>query len=115
MTTVNAAGQPQASPVWYTVEEESIVIYSLAKSPRTRNIAANPRVALNLNSSETGGDLAIIEGIAEVVEEGLPADQNAAYIAKYASEMKSLNMTAESFTRDYPVRIHVAPTRLRAS
>ncbi len=115
MTTVNAAGQPQSSPVWYIVEEDSIVMYSLAKSPRTRNIAINPKVALNLNSSEIGADLAIIEGTAEIVEDGPGAGADAAYMAKYAPEMGTWNLTVESFTRDYPIRIEVTPTRLRGS
>ena len=62
LTTVNAAGQPQTSPVWFLVEDESIVVYSLAQTPRTRNIAANPRVSLNLNSTPSGGEVVIIEG-----------------------------------------------------
>ncbi len=43
LTTVNTAGQPQTSPVWFLVEDESIVVFSLANTPRTRNIAANPQ------------------------------------------------------------------------
>lgn len=115
MTTVNAAGQAQASPVWYIVEEDTLLVYSLANGPRTRNIAANPRVALNLNSSETGGDLVIIEGEARIIEDGPTAAQSPAYLAKYTAEMAALKMTPDSFSRDYPVRIHIQPKRLRAS
>jgi PPOX class probable F420-dependent enzyme len=115
MTTVNAAGQPQTSPVWFLVHGESIVIYSLAQTPRTRNIAANPRVSLNLNSTPEGGEVVVIEGRAEIVEDGPPADQDADYVAKYALAMEDLGMTPASFAADYPVRIHVQPTRLRAS
>ena len=115
MTTVNPVGQAQASPVWYIVEDDAILVFSLAHSPRTRNIAANPRVALNLNSSETGGELVILEGIAEIIEGGPAAAQSPAYLAKYTSEMANLKMTPESFSRDYPVRIHIQPKRLRAS
>ncbi len=64
MTTVNAAGQPQTSPVWFLVQDEVIVVYSLGKTPRSRNIAGNPRVCLNLNSTPSGGDVVIIEGTA---------------------------------------------------
>jgi PPOX class probable F420-dependent enzyme len=115
LTTVNAAGQPQTSPVWFLVEDESIVVYSLARTPRTRNIAANPRVALNLNSTASGGEVVIIEGRAEIVDAGQPADEDEAYVNKYEGAMDDLGMTAESFAADYPVRIHVMPTRLRAS
>jgi PPOX class probable F420-dependent enzyme len=115
MTTVNVHGQPQTSPVWFLVEGESIVVYSLAQTPRTRNIRANPRVSLNLNSTPEGGAVVVIEGRAEIVEDGPRADEDAEYVSKYESAMGDLGMTPESFARGYPVRIHVQPTRLRAS
>ena len=115
MTTVNAVGQPQTSPVWFLVREEVFVVYSLAGTPRTRNIAGNPRVSLNLNSTPSGGELVIIEGTALVVDDAPAAADDDAYVAKYAAEMESLGMTPASFSADYPVCIHIQPTRLRAS
>ncbi len=115
MTTVSPAGQPQTSPVWFLVEDEEIVIYSLDGTPRTRNIRANPKVCLNLNSTPAGGEVVIIEGTAEIVEDGPPASTDERYVGKYETPMEDLGMTPESFAADYPIRIHVHPTRLRAS
>jgi PPOX class probable F420-dependent enzyme len=115
MTTVSPAGQPQTSPVWFLVQDEYFVIYSLASTPRTRNIEANPHVSLNLNSTPTGGEVVVIEGTAEVDPDGPLAYQDEAYVAKYVDPMADLGMTPESFAADYPVRIHVTPTKLRAS
>jgi PPOX class probable F420-dependent enzyme len=115
MTTVNVAGQPQTSPVWFLVEDEVIVVYSLDGTPRTRNIRAEPKVCLNLNSTPSGGEVVIIEGTAEIVEDGPPATEDARYVSKYETPMEDLGMTPDSFAADYPVRIHVHPTRLRAS
>ena len=114
MTTVSPAGQPQTSPVWFLVQDDVIVVYSLGKTPRTRNIANHPKVCLNLNSTPSGGEVVIIEGNAEIVE-GPPADDDERYVAKYQEPMADLSMTPESFAADYPVRIHIQPTRLRAS
>jgi PPOX class probable F420-dependent enzyme len=115
MTTVNAAGQPQTSPVWFLVQGECIVVYSLGQTPRTRNIATNSRVSLNLNCTPSGGEVVVIEGRAQVMEDGLPADQDLDYVAKYQLAMEDLEMTPELFAAGYPVRIHIQPTRLRAS
>jgi PPOX class probable F420-dependent enzyme len=115
MTTVSPSGQPQTSPVWFLVEDETFVIYSLGSTPRTRNIEANPRVCLNLNSTPEGGRVVIIEGSAEIVPDGPAAADDSAYVTKYRGPMDDLGMTPESFSADYPVRIHVTPTRLRAS
>jgi PPOX class probable F420-dependent enzyme len=115
MTTVNPVGQPQTSPVWFLVQDEVIVVYSLRDTPRTRNIRANARVCLNLNSTPSGGEVVILEGTAEIAEDGPPPSEDEEYVAKYADAMDDLGMTPESFAADYPVRIHVHPTRLRAS
>lgn len=115
MTTVNRAGQPQSSPVWFIVQGESIVVYSLRDTPRTRNIAVNPRVSLNLNSTPSGEAVVIIEGSATIVADGTPAHEDADYVAKYETAIEDLGMTPATFAADYPVRIHIRPTRLRAS
>jgi len=115
MTTVNASGQPQTSPVWFVVQDEVIVVYSLGKTPRARNIEANPQVCLNLNSTPSGGEVVIIEGSAEIFHDGPPANEDAQYVTKYSEPMADLGMTPESFATDYPVRIHIRPTRLRVS
>lgn len=115
MTTVNASGQPQTSAVWFLVQDEVIVVYSLDRTPRTRNIAANPKVCLNLNSTPSGGEVVIIEGNAEIAADGPPAHEDEGYVTKYRGPIEDLGMTPESFAADYPVRIHIQPTRLRAS
>lgn len=115
MTTVSPSGQPQTSPVWFLVQDDVIVVYSLARTPRTRNIAANPRVCLNLNSTPSGGEVVILEGAASIIEDGAPANEDERYVGKYLDAMADLGMTPETFAADYPVRIHITPTRLRAS
>lgn len=115
MTTVNSAGQPQTSPVWFLIQDDAFVIYSLDRTPRTRNIHANAKVCLNLNSTLSGGEVVIIEGLAQIIEDGPPANEDERYVAKYEVPMADMGMTPESFAADYPVRIHVQPTRLRAS
>ena len=115
MTTVNSAGQPQTSPVWFIVQGESIVVYSLRATPRVRNVATNPRVSLNLNSTPSGNEVVIIEGRAEIVTGGPAAHEEPDYVTKYETAIEDLGMTPDTFAADYPVRIHVHPTRLRAS
>ena len=115
LTTVDAAGQPQTSPVWFLLDDDVIVVYSLERTPRTRNIRSNPKVCLNLNSTPSGGEIVILEGRAEIVTDGPPAHEDERYVAKYEVPMSDLGMTPESFAADYPIRIHIHPTRLRAS
>ncbi len=113
VTTVNAEGQPQSSPVWFLWEDAEIVLCSLATTPRVRNMRANPRVAVNLNSDREGGDVATFEGEARIVEDDLPPATETAYRAKYVDKIHEYGWTWESFRRDYPVVVRIAITRVR--
>src|SRR3989337_261968 len=97
LTTVSPDGQPQSSPVWFLARVDTIVVYSLDRTPRTRNIRANRKGSLNLNSPRSGGQLVIIEGEAEIVPDGAPADGDVDYVAKYEAELTELGMTPRSF------------------
>lgn len=111
MTTVSPDG-PQSSPVWFVAEADELLVYSL-DSARVRNIAANPAVALNLNSNRFGGDVVTIEGAARVDTEAPAANENEAYVAKYRDRIDAAGWTPEGFARDYPVPIRIAITRVR--
>jgi PPOX class probable F420-dependent enzyme len=114
LTTVNAHGQPQSSPVWFLWRDGVLVVYSLADSPRVRNLRANPRVALNLDGDGEGGDIVTIEGTAVLDDAGPRSTELTAYQAKYLPRITDYGWTAESFARDYPQRIVITPVRLRA-
>ncbi len=111
LTTVRPDGQPQASPVWYVIDNDEFLIFSRADAPRLRNIAANPRVSLNLDSDE-GGDVVTIEGEARIVD-GPRSTDHGGYQKKYASHIKRLGYTSEQFADGYPVVIRVKPKRWR--
>jgi hypothetical protein len=52
---------------------------------------------------------------AEVIEGGPPAEEDRDDVAKGETAMDDMGMAPGSFAADDPVRIHVQPTRLRAS
>ncbi len=69
LTTVSPDGQPQASPVWFLWDTaDEIWLLSKSDTPRVRNIAANPRVALNLDGDGRGGSIVSLEGEARIDE-----------------------------------------------
>lgn len=114
LTTVTADGQPQTSPVWFLWQDGVIVVSSLPNAPRVRNIRANPRVALNLDGDGEGGAIVTFEGEAVLDDAGPASTELPDYQAKYLSRITDSGWTAESFARDYPQRIVITPTRLRA-
>jgi PPOX class probable F420-dependent enzyme len=114
LTTVTPAGAPVPSPVWFWWEEpESVLMFSRAGTPRTRNIAANPRVALNFAGDGRGGDIVVLSGTAAVDESAGPACRVTPYIEKYAADIERIGLTPETFSERYPVPVRIALTHLR--
>jgi PPOX class probable F420-dependent enzyme len=113
LTTVNPAGQPQSSPVWFLWEGEEFLIYGSKSGPKTPNIKANSHVSLNLDGNGEGGGIVCFEGTARIDEAGpLPA-QVSEYVAKYGARIESNGWSLDSFARDYPHVIRVTPTKAR--
>jgi PPOX class probable F420-dependent enzyme len=113
LTTVRADLQPQPSPVWFLWDGTTFLIYSRPNTQKLRNIAARPRVALNLDGDGRGGDIVIFSGEARIDPSAPPAHRVPAYIARYAAFISRYNWTPESFAQDYSVAIRVTPTQLR--
>jgi PPOX class probable F420-dependent enzyme len=68
ITTVTPGGQPQSSPVWFLWEEGEFLVYAQPHSWKVRNIRANPKVSLHLNSDEEGNRVVTFEGSARIAE-----------------------------------------------
>ena len=114
MTTVSAAGSPLPAPVWFLWDgDETVSMHSLPGA-RTRNIEANPRVALNFDGNGMGGDIVVLTGRASI-EPGPPgvAALHDDYLAKYEQHIRRIGMTPESFAAKYsvPVRIQLRAIR----
>ena len=99
-------------PVWFLWDGESILVYSQPDTPKLRNIAANPRVALHLNDDGRGSDIVTVAGRAAVSDDP-PADRVPAYIEKYRELIAENSWTPESFAADYRVPIRIVPRRVR--
>jgi len=113
LTTVRADGQPQTSPVWFLYEDGEFLIYSLAGTARTANLADNPRVSLNLDGNGLGGDIVTIEGIARIDPGAPPSHDVVPYQQKYRDFIARNGWTPESFAADYPTAIRIRPTKVR--
>ena len=111
LTTVRSDGQPQASPVWFVLDDGDFLVYSLDDTPRTRNIAGNPRVSINTDS-DAGSDLVIVEGVARIVA-GPSSVDHPRYQEKYRRHIPAIGHTPESFAKRYPVPIRVTPRQWR--
>ncbi len=113
LVTVDAAGMPQPSPIWFFWENETLTVYSQPNTPKITNITNHPQVAVHLDSDGRGGNIVTLTGTAEIVANAQPANENSAYVAKYAAGISSLGLTPESFAKRYSTAIRITPTKLR--
>ena len=115
LTTVRQDGQPQSVPVWFLWEDggaaPTLLIYSRPNQQKLRNVRAQSRVALNFNSTATGGDVIWFEGRAEIAADEPPATANAAYVEKYRAAIDRIGMDPERFAAAYSTAIRVRLTR----
>ena len=81
LCTTTASGAPHAAPVWGVVSGQVLYLYSERRTVKARNLAADPRVVVHL---ESGEDVVIVRGTA--TDLGTPAQVPhvvAALSAKY--------------------------------
>ena len=111
LTTVRSDGQPQSVPVWFLWDGETFLIYSRPDRQKLKNVARNPRVHLNLNSNDHGGDVVRAEGTVVVAEDAPPANGVPEYLEKYRAAITRIGYDPDGFARDYSVPLRVTPTR----
>jgi PPOX class probable F420-dependent enzyme len=111
MTTVRADGQPQSVPVWFLRDENEFLIYSQPNRQKLKNIARNPRVGLNLDSNEHGGDVVRMEGTARIVEDAPLASEIGPYVEKYRESIARIGFDVEGFAREYSTAVWITPER----
>ena len=115
LTTVDARGMPQPTPIWFLWDEatSTILMYSRADAKRLVHMQQNPRVALNFDGNGFGGDIIVITGEAQLSPVDPPADRLPAYVEKYREFIATRYDTPENFASVYPVAVRILPSTVR--
>lgn len=66
--------------MWFLWDGDSFLIHSRPNTRKLKNIAENPKINLNLNSSVTGGDVVRAECVAEVPADAPPLTEVGPYL-----------------------------------
>ena len=115
LTTVDATGMPQPTPVWFLWDEatSTVLIYSRADAKRLAHLQQNPRVTLNFDGNGRGGDIIVITGRAQVSSDDPPADRLPTYVEKYHDFIARSFTTPEKFASIYSVALRIRPRAIR--
>lgn len=114
MTTVGAeTATPQPNVVWFTYQDDDVIVYTRPGAERLTNIAKNPRVSLNFNTPEDGEQMTVFTGTA-VIDPAIKAViNNPEYLEKYERWMEYINMTAQAYSDELNVPIRIKLDKLR--
>ena len=76
--TVSADGRPHATPLWFAWDGSALWLYSITRSRRWAELAADPRIAVVVDAGEDYGELCgveltgDVEPVGEAPRTGLP-------------------------------------------
>lgn len=114
LTTTSADGTPQPNAVWFLWDGETLLMYSIPNQAKLKNIARNPRVSMNLDSSKRGDSIVIVTGTAAVDRNAPPLNKNRDYVNKYRAEIARLGLgSALKMAKEYSVAVRIRPEKLR--
>lgn len=113
LVTTSADGTPQPSPVWFVEEAGALLIYSKPDTPKLRNIAARPTVALHFNTDPDGDNVIVFHGRATIDPDAPASVAVPAYQRKYADGIAHIGMTPDSFAASYTTAIRVTLEKVR--
>ena len=113
LTTVDSENPPQPRPVWFQWDRETVLIFSQQNKAKLRQISRNPRVSLNFNTNEDGGDVAVLIGEGKILDAPPDLSRVKTYLRKYREDIKDLGMSIEEFSHSYSVPILVTLQSMR--
>jgi PPOX class probable F420-dependent enzyme len=114
LTTVTPGGAPLPSPVWFWWDEaDTVYVFSLPDTARTRNIEANGKVSLNFAGDGSGGDIVILSGVASVEPDDAGADRLPDFVRKYQWGFDRLRITPAQFAERYSMPVRIRLTKVR--
>lgn len=112
LATVRPDGRPHLAAVWFLWDGETILIFS-QPNQKVRNLHHNPNAALSLDTTDTGDDVIVIEGTAELLPHGAVTTELAAYAEKYAVKLREMGWTPHSMAQSYTEAIRITPSAFR--
>lgn len=69
LATTRKDGSPHVAPIWFVVDEETLVFTTHQESLKGRNLRRDPRVALCVDDERPPFSFAIVEGSVELSED----------------------------------------------
>lgn len=108
VATSGPKGKPHAMPVWYAWRDGKVLFHTGAESKKVRNLRANDRISVVVDTKDAPYKVAVIEGTAKL----LPGDGALArdIAIHYLGEKAGARYASQS--TDPGALVEVTPTRV---
>lgn len=117
LATAGRDGYPHTVPIWFLWQDERALIFSEPETAKVRNIRADARVALHLETGADGEQLSVLRGVATLRDDATAAalsELREPYVAKYAGGLENLGWSLDEMAARYSTIIEVTPHKLIA-
>jgi PPOX class probable F420-dependent enzyme len=110
LSSTRADNRPHRVPVWFGWHDPFVVIFSMPRTAKLRNIGHIPFVALSLDSASYGQDIVLLEGRAKRVDESdeMVRQMLPLFSEKYAAMLPAGEVDSWRRTFSQPVLISVS-------
>lgn len=115
LSTVRADGRPHAAPIWYEVDEGTIVFTTGTSTVKGKNLARDRRVTLCVQDDKPPFAFVVVEGEAEICDD---VDEVGRWAARIGGRYMGVDRAQEYGARNGvpgEVLVRITPTRLTAA
>ncbi len=108
-------GYPHAVPVWFVWHDDAVITFSQPHAAKARNLRADQRAMLQLETSDDGEEWLVLQGDAELLLEPTAVwieRVREQYLAKYTSGLDALGWSLQRLVDDFSLVIAVRPHKL---
>lgn len=101
LSTVRPNGAPHIVPIWFWWDGDAVLVFSKPDAQKVRNLRDRPQAMLALGDAEDDFDVGLIEGHAELLDRPTSEILPPAHLAKYASQLDAIGLTADEYATTY--------------
>lgn len=106
--TVGPDGRPHNVPVWFAWHDPAVLIFSMPKTAKARNLRRSPLASLALDSADSGQDIVLAEGHADLAADTSQLPLLAGkFQEKYVQALSGMPFEQWRSTFSQPLLIHV--------
>jgi PPOX class probable F420-dependent enzyme len=109
LSTVQPDGAPHLVPIWFWWDGHALLVFSKPGARKVRNLRVRPSVMLALGDAEDDFDVGLVEGRAELLEQPTREVLPAGHVAKYATRLAAIGVSAEEYAMAYSQVIRIVP------